>query len=140
VWKIAISLVNALKHLHELKQFHGEIRLENVLIDGDYHMKLVERALLSPANWEIEQREQTITLIKGKGVLFSPCILKCLFHQKTQLVSYDPFKGDVWAAGMILLECLSTKRGEDFYDYDKFEVKTREIQITIYEMRKRYSW
>ena len=103
-------------------------------------MKLVERSLLNPFNWEIQLGPDSLTLIKGKGVLFSPCILKCLFHKKTQIVSYDPFKGDVWAAGMILLECCSTKRGEDFYDYDKFAVRTKDIQVTIYELRKRYSW
>ena len=79
-------------------------------------------------------------LAKGQGTLFSPCILKCLFHQKTQIASYDPFKGDVWAIGMIMLECCSQKKAEDFYDYDKFTVKMKDIQVTIYELRKRYSW
>jgi len=55
-------------------------------------------------------------------------------------VSYDPFKGDIWAVGMILLEVCSTQKAEDYYDYAKFGVKVKEIQMTIYELRKRYSW
>ena len=47
---------------------------------------------------------------KGQGVLFSPVFFKCLSERKTQLGQYDPFKGDIWAVGMILLECASTKR------------------------------
>jgi hypothetical protein len=41
---------------------------------------------------------------------------------------------------MILLECCSTRSAEDFYDYEKFVVRTKEIQVAIYELRKRYSW
>ena len=33
------------------------------------------------------------------------------------VMSYDPFKGDIWAVGMILLECSSTREAKDFYDY-----------------------
>ena len=72
-------------------------------------------------------------MIKGKGILFSPCILKCLYHQKTQINLFDPFKADIFAIGMIMLECCSLKKAEDFYDYDKFVVKLRDIQVTIYE-------
>lgn len=79
-------------------------------------------------------------LIKGKGVLFSPCILKCLFFQKTQINSYDPFKADIYAIGMIMLECCSLQKAEDFYDYEKFFVKQKEIQMVIYEIRKKYSY
>lgn len=39
-----------------------------------------------------------------------------------------------------MLECCSQKKAEDFYDYEKFTVKSKEIQLTIYELRKRYSW
>jgi hypothetical protein len=114
--------------------------LENVLIDGDYHMKLVEKSLLNSTNWSIEMTKENVKLIKGKGILFSPCILKCLYHQRTQITSYDPFKADVFAVGMILLECCSLKKAEDFYDYEKFTVKMKDIQYTIYELRKKYSW
>jgi hypothetical protein len=88
-------------------------------------MKLVERSLLNPLAWQIELNKETVSLTKGKGVLFSPCILKCLFHQKTQITSYDPFKADIWAIGLIMLECCSHKKAEDFYDYEKFTVKTK---------------
>lgn len=110
-----------------------------MLIDGDYHMKLVEKSLLNSTNWSIEMTKENVKLIKGKGILFSPCILKCLYHQRTQITSYDPFKADVFAVGMILLECCSLKKAEDFYDYEKFTVKMKDIQYTIYELRKRYS-
>jgi hypothetical protein len=48
-----------------------------------------------------------------------------MFHKKTQLAEYDPFKADVYAVGMIMLECTSLKKAEDFYDYDSFSIKTK---------------
>jgi hypothetical protein len=79
-------------------------------------MKLVEKSLLTSTNWQIENKE-AVKLIKGKGILFSPSILNCLKHQKTQLAAYDPFKADVFAVGMIMLECCTLKKAEDFYNY-----------------------
>jgi serine/threonine protein kinase len=110
VWKILISLTNAIKHLHQKGIFHGEIRVENVLIDGDYHMKLAEKLLLPQMNWEVELQKENVKLIKGKGVLFSPILLMCLSHKKTQLAEFNPFKADVYAVGMIMLECSSLKK------------------------------
>ena len=76
MWKIFISLINAIQHLHALKIFHGEIRLDNVLIDGDYHMKLVEKGLLNVGGgWKVET-EGKVRLEGGRGIYFSPCILK----------------------------------------------------------------
>lgn len=88
----------------------------------------------------IELGKENITLIRGKGILFSPCILKCLYHQRTQISAYDPFKADVYAVGMIMLECASLKNAVDFYDYEKFNVKASEIQYCIFELRKKYSF
>lgn len=61
--------------------------------------------------------------MKGKGVLLSPCILDCLKSKTTQMANYDPFKADIFAIGMILLECCSLKKVDDFYDYDNLTVK-----------------
>ena len=84
--------------------------------------------------------KENVKLIKGKGVLFSPSILRCLFNQKTQMTAYDPFKADIFAIGMIMLECCSLQKAEEFYDYEKFVVKMKDLQFTIYELRKRYSY
>ena len=40
VLKITISLLNGIKYLHDENVFHGEIRTENILVDGSFHLKL----------------------------------------------------------------------------------------------------
>ena len=72
-------------------------------------------------------------------MLFSPIILKCLFNKKTQLAMYDPFKADIYAIGMVMLECASLKKSADLYDYEHFRVKSGDIQKLIYDLRKKYS-
>ena len=43
----------AIGYLHTKGIMHRDLKLENILIDGDYHMKLVERSLLNPSGWQI---------------------------------------------------------------------------------------
>lgn len=73
------------------------------MIDGDYHMKLTERVLMGEENWQVGLAGKTVKMLKGKDVIFSPAILRCLQHNRMQMVSYDPFKGDIFALGIILL-------------------------------------
>ena len=40
---------------------------------------------------------------------------------------------------MILLECCSLKKAEGFYDYEGARVKFKDISMTLYECRKKYS-
>lgn len=55
------------------------------------------------------------------------------------MANYDPFKADIFSIGMILLQCCSLKKSEDFYDYDNLKVKSSDISMTIYECRRKYS-
>jgi hypothetical protein len=94
-----------------------EISFENVLINDNYQLKLIEKSLLDSISWVLDFNTGFFKLIKGKGVLFSPYIIKCFANNFSQLVISDAFKGDVFAVGMILLECASLKHSTDFYDY-----------------------
>jgi len=76
---------------------------------------------------------------KGKGILFSPLIFKCLNHKKTQLITYDPPKSDVFSIGMVMLECCSLIKSEAYYNYDKFKVDMSHISKTVTSVRLRYS-
>lgn len=78
-------------------------------------------------------------VLKGKGVLLSPVVLECLREKSTQLANYDPFKADIYAIGMILLECCSLRKAESFYDYDEVKVRSQDIGQTIYDCRRKYS-
>jgi serine/threonine protein kinase len=104
VLKITVSLLNGIHYLHDENTFHGEIRTENILVDGSYHLKLVEKALLSPSEWEVVVAQgMGLRVLRGRGVLLSPCILDCLRERATQMANYDPFKADIFAIGMIVL-------------------------------------
>ena len=102
-------------------------------------MKLVQKSLISANNWKIQTNTKDLKLIKGKGILFTPSIFKCLFNQKTQISYFDPFKADIFAIGMIMLECCSFKMAQEYYDYDKFTVNNKDIMKNIYQIKKKYS-
>lgn len=80
--------------------------------------------LLGGDNWELVIHEDKgLKILRSKGVLLSPSILDCLGHESTQMVNYDPFKADIFTVGMIVLECCSLKKAEDFYDYENLLIK-----------------
>ncbi len=122
VMKIMVSLINGIGYLHGQGVFHGEIRTETVLVDGGYHLRMVERAILGDADWRVVVEKGIgngvgMKILRGKGVLLSPCILECLREKTTQMANYDPFKADIFAIGMILLECCSLKKSDDLYNF-----------------------
>jgi hypothetical protein len=53
-----------------------EIGFETVIIDEDYQVKLIERALLDTVSWVVDCKRGGVKLVKGYGVLFSPCIVR----------------------------------------------------------------
>lgn len=52
---------------------------------------------------------------------------------------FDLFKADVFAVGMIVLECVRLKPN-DIYDYKNFTINLEEIKNSITEGRQKYSF
>jgi hypothetical protein len=53
---------------------------------------------------------------------------------------FDIFKADVFAVGIILLECVCLKRNEDIYDYKNFTINMEQVKDSILQGRKKYSF
>ncbi len=97
------GLLAALSHLHSSREFHGEIKVADVLLDSQ-SVRLVDRALVVNSGWQLDLAHDNITILRGKNILFAPSIMKCLENQKTQMQAYDPFKADIFSVGMVMLE------------------------------------
>lgn len=92
------QVCRGLKFLHqELKIFHGDIRLENILFNN-YIAKLAD-FMAAKRGWNDQTNQPLMTMAQsGKMAYFSP--------QKLQVLStgekYNPFAADIWAIGVIL--------------------------------------
>lgn len=91
-----------MEYLHERKEFHGEIKMSDVLIDVNGNIKLIDKAF-SITSFKLGQQGENISILKGKGILFPPSIMRCLENKKTQINAYDPFKADIFSIGMVML-------------------------------------
>lgn len=80
-----------------------------------------------------------MSIIKGKGILFAPTIMRCLENKKTQINSYDPFKGDIFSVGMVMLECASLQESELCYDYERCVIDRERINHLIAQLKSHYS-
>lgn len=115
------GLLAALAHLHQAREFHGEIKVADVLLEPTA-VKLVDRALVMNSGWQLDLAHDNITILRGRNVLFAPSLMKCLENQKTQMQAYDPFKADIFSVGMVMLEAATLKSSTDLYDYKRFVI------------------
>ena len=37
--------------------------------------------------------------------------------KRTQLSHYDPFKGDMWASGLVLFQAITLEKAKSIYNY-----------------------
>ena len=112
--------------------------MSDVLIGSNNQIKLIDKAI-SVTSFQIGQEGQNVSIIKGKGILFAPSIMKCLENKKTKINSYDPFKGDVFSIGMVVLECISLEESELCYDYERCVIRRDRIDQLISRARSHYS-
>lgn len=88
---------------------------------------------------DLDILKEDVSVLKGRGILFSPAIMRCLENRKTQLHAYDPFKGDVFSMGMLLLEVATLEDSMDIYDYQYFSINQNEILRRLNVVCLRYS-
>ena len=99
------QLADALLFCHEKKVVHRDVKLQNVLVDHNYHIKLIDFGLSAVCN-KVEEMEKLDRLCG------SP------FYVPPELYDghYDGTKTDVWSLG-ILLYVLTAKK----FPYDNKE-------------------
>eukprot|EP00434_Breviolum_minutum_P033458 symbB.v1.2.029604.t1/scaffold3254.1/size60169/2 len=89
-WPVILSLLSAVRSLHQLGVAHGDISLENALLGSDGEVRLVDFAA-------------AVTDIRTKGVRGKPSYQAPEMHT---LDSYDPCAADLFACG-VFAYCLA---------------------------------
>ena len=87
------QLVNALAYMHNCGFCHRDIKLENIIVDQFYHLKLIDFGFSTPIK---------------EGELFCN-FCGSLLYAAPELYSYKPYDGtlaDVWSAGVVLYAML----------------------------------
>jgi hypothetical protein len=102
-------------------------------------MRLIDRVIVMRSDWQLDLSDETIRILKGKNILFAPSIMKCLENSKTQINAYDPFKGDVFSVGMVVLEAAMLEDSSTLYDYSRFVIDRAEISNRLRSITYRYS-
>ncbi|KAJ6250090.1 kp78a-related [Anaeramoeba flamelloides] len=84
------QIVKGVGYCHNLKIVHRDLKLENILIDKNFQIKIIDFGL---SNF-IENKSQLLQTYCGSPSYTSPEIL--------QRIEYDGTKSDVWSLGVIL--------------------------------------
>lgn len=106
VKKVIRPLISALAYLHAQGLIHRDIKLENILVDRDQHLKLADFGLA------INTRQEIANTRLGTFGYFAPEVLHCPLkktpadYKHRMDLAYGP-KVDVWSAGVVAFELLT---------------------------------
>ena len=87
------QLINGIEYIHSKGIAHRDLKPENLLLDKEKKLKIIDFGL---SNY-----------FDGKNYLKTPCGSPC--YASPEMISknsYDGFKIDIWAIGIILFACL----------------------------------
>ncbi|QEU59291.1 hypothetical protein KDRO_B05580 [Kluyveromyces lactis] len=120
--KLFSQIASAVYYAHELKCVHRDLKLENILLDGNGHAKLTDFGFTR----EMATRSQLETIC-GTTVYMAPELIerKC----------YDGFKVDIWSLGIILYTMIN---GYMPFDEDD-DIKTK-LKIVNDELDFNQEW
>ena len=91
LYNICSQILEALKHCHDLKIAHRDIKPGNILIDKNERLKLADFGLS-----QIIEKKKLVQNFSGSRPYMPPEVLN--------RQAYDPFAADVWALGVTFFQ------------------------------------
>lgn len=92
--KCLMQIKNGILDLHRNGITHGDIKLENIMIDSDYNIKIIDFGLS-------DDFEESVTAIGGTDEYFDPCLKKKI-NNRQPITKIDRLKADLWCFGITI--------------------------------------
>ena len=118
--QIAIQLVNTIAFLHRHEIAHGDIKIENIMMEKHVNSTTTFNRLKAKHSvyWKIILTDFGLSVIKNK-----------IDHCNPPESSSDPFKSDIWNLGIVLLRLF----GMSLEQLEKsYSGKTRLIEVSLW--------
>lgn len=141
--KFIKDIVSVLAYLQKKGICIGHLRSFYIFIDHNQRYKVFENDLLGfPSNLSQclmntpHDNESNYSSILTTGVYLSPELMN-LLKSPNSFQKVNAFKSDVFTLGMILLEMLSLKTMDSVFDYEKYEIRERNLKELIENYTKK---
>jgi hypothetical protein len=102
---LAAQVLRGLESLHESSVIHRDLKPDNVMVDPEFHLKLIDFGLAKPLPGAHASQANTLTV----GLIGTPRYMSPEQISPEQILAKgDPtFASDLWAFGCILFELLT---------------------------------
>ena len=91
--KIFYKIIKLIKYLHERKIAHCDIKLENILVDNNFNLKLIDFGFSHKISKN--NKNNLIYIFQGTQTYCSP-------ESTKPFLGYDPFVHDIFSLGVVL--------------------------------------
>jgi serine/threonine protein kinase len=112
-----IQLVDAIKYIHECGIAHRDIKLENILMDRNYNIKIIDFGV---STLEAENCNTACGTAGYMAPEVSKCPLKHAFaleKQTTDSARYNAFQSDIWSVGIVCFEILARRKPDNLASF-----------------------
>lgn len=135
LWYMANAIVNVDNKLaREGGSYHGDIQPGIVLLDPSNKVKIIDNGMIHADKLSYNR----MLYDRKVKVALSPLLCDQMQQTKVKPV-YDPSKEDSWGLGMTLL-CASTNTSlDDYYDWQKPEIRRHAINDSLDQLNGPYS-
>ena len=141
LWKIMISLFQALGYLSEQGLFHEDIRPATINVSKAGEYLIYDTTIMKQDDYRTQFVLIKMSLDSVKNSCYlAPEVFNQVRTDKEDHVIYDRAKADVWSAGMMLLQLATLDSVDTVYLYDRkptlnYDLLSEKLQL----VSKRYS-
>ena len=136
LWLLMESLVSALWALQQKNNTLGDLKPRDILITSAGIYKLADPTLMS--SHSLPGYNQKLVGLSEAYPYLSPALLKSLEAQELH-PKHDPFKSEIFAAGLTLLHTASLKGCEEFYNWEDNSFSVELLNKRLSSLSDRYS-
>lgn len=135
LWSLITALIKGLLVLEKHSITHGDVKPNAIFISKNGEYKLLEHNMLGNGKTAYQNRLSS----SSKGLCYlSPALMGCLAKSEVKPV-HNPYKSDVWSAGLCALQAATLSGNDGLYDWGTGSIDKSKLDSKLFSIKGKYN-